>query len=269
MTRNYTDFNISPTGDVYYSYNDSDYVVMRRRAELNRMFVYWKLTDIALLLTFRKGFAFENLKLALHSKEYRTLAGSWNDLVSLLKNDVLRDVLGQTGGFIKHALTPKSKADDLLLDDVTVLPKSKLQARLDSLGRAALDVVSFGKSRQRTLEEERARIQEQLMQQQGQQMSQTMLELVTLPDEILIGNAQKREVDNQLAELKAELLMGNSQKRDAEKEKMIKKKKREERELQRRGSVIVNNPSGRRGLLRRNEEELDESTPNLNMLRKN
>ena len=235
---------------------------MRRRAESNRMFVYWKLTDVALLLTFRKGFAFENLKLVLHSKEYRTLAGSWSDLVGMLKNDILRDVLGQTGGFIKHALTPKSKMDEMTMDDVTVMPKSKLQARLDAVGKAALDVVSFGKSRQRTLEEERARVQEQLLQQQGQ-LSQTMLEQVTLPDEVLIGNAQKREVDNQLMELKHELLMGNAQKRDAEKDKMLKKKKREERELQRRGSVVVNNSGAARRmtLMGRRPEEVDESTP--------
>lgn len=65
------------------------------------------------------GFAFENLKLVLHSKEYRTMAGSWSDLVGLLKNDVLRDVLGQTGGFIKHALTPKSSLSDSDLLEVS------------------------------------------------------------------------------------------------------------------------------------------------------
>jgi hypothetical protein len=226
--------------------------MMRRRAELNRMFVYWKLTDVALLLTFRKGFAFENLKLVLHSKEYRTLAGSWSELVAMLKNDVLRDVLGQTGGFIKHALTPKSNVEDNF-DDLTVLPKSKLQLRLDSLGRA----VSFGKGRQRMLEEEKLRVQQQLTQQQGQ-VSQTILEQVTLPDEILIGNAQKREVDNQLVELKSELLMGNMQKRSAEKDKMLKKKKREEREMQRL------NGDRRAALLARKESRSESDVDDMN-----
>jgi hypothetical protein len=230
--RNYSDFHISSNGDVYYAYDETDFVLMRQRAELNRMFVYWKLTDIALLLTFRKGFAFENLKLALHSKEYRTLAGSWSDLIGILKNDVLRDVLGQTGGFLKHALTPKTQlADDF--EDVTVLPKSRLQVRLDAVGRAARDVVSFGKGKQRTLEEERARVQKQLMEQEGS-LPEDVVRQVSLPDEILMGNAQRREVDLQLNDLKTELLMGNLQKREQERDRLLKKKKKEEREMQRR-----------------------------------
>jgi hypothetical protein len=57
---------------------------------------------------------------------------------------------------------------------------------------------------------------------------------VSLPDEILMGNAQRREVDLQLNDLKTELLMGNLQKREQERDRLLKKKKKEEREMQRR-----------------------------------
>lgn len=123
------------------------------------MFVYWKLTDMTLLLTFRMGFRFENLTLALHSKEFRTCAWSWGDLIVALKSAVIRDVLGQTGNFLKHAVTPQSRLGPV--DDV-VLRKSKLQAQLDSLGRTARDavhVVTRGKvGRTHLVEEERRRV---------------------------------------------------------------------------------------------------------------
>ena len=229
--RNYSDFTITNAGDVYYAYDETDYVRMRLRAEANRMFVYWKLTDIALLLTFRKGFAFENLKLALHSKEYRTLAGSWNDLVSLLQKDVLRDVLGQTGGFIKHAFTPKSQRDT---DEVDVRPKSKLLTRLDGMGRVAHNVVTFGKGgKQRSLEEDRTRVQAQLMQNES--LTESMFEQMDKLDEVIV-TGERRDVEQQLDVLKAELLMGNLEKREAERQKLLKKKKKEEKEASKKAS---------------------------------
>lgn len=232
-SRHFTDFNITSSGEVFYCYDETDYVKMRLRAETNRMFIYWKLTDVALLLTFRKGFAFENLKLILHSKEYRTLAGSWNNLVSSLKNDVLKDVLGQTGNFLKHAFTPKSqRAEDI--EDVALRPKSKLQLKLDGLARATVGVVTFGKvnGRERVLEEERMRVQQQLQDtlrqtQSSEASTQNLLDQIDLPDEILLGNAQKREMDDQIYELKTELLMGNLAKREQERDRLKKKKKRE------------------------------------------
>lgn len=62
--KHYTDFQIDSRGEVFYTYEETDYVRMRERADKNRMFIYWKLTDIALLLTFKKGFRFENLKVS-------------------------------------------------------------------------------------------------------------------------------------------------------------------------------------------------------------
>jgi hypothetical protein len=152
-------------------------------------------------------------------------------LVSLLKNDVIRDVLGQTGGFIKHAFTPKSQRGEDY--EINVRPKSRLLTQLDGLGKAAHNVVTFGKGgKQRILEEEKNRVQKQL------QDSATIDDQINLlPDEILIGNAQRRQLDNQLDQLKSELLLGNLNKREQERERMLKKKKKEEKEAQRRGSV--------------------------------
>lgn len=231
LGRSYSDFYVTGNGDVYYAYDETDFVRMRIRAENNRMFVYWKLTDVALLLTFRKGLSFENLQLALHAKEYRTFAGSWGDLVGLLKNDVLKDVLGQTGGFIKHAFTPKSQRDT---EDVNLRPKSRLLTRLDGLGRAAHNVVTFGKGgKERALDEERARVQQQLLRNETT-LNESLFEQLDVLDEVIATDESKIVVEKQLEDLKAELLLGNLEKREQERQKLLKRKKKEEKEAARR-----------------------------------
>lgn len=48
ITRNYTDFCISPNGDVYYSYAETDFVLMRKRAEVRDLFFGFALFLICL-----------------------------------------------------------------------------------------------------------------------------------------------------------------------------------------------------------------------------
>jgi hypothetical protein len=202
--RYYTDFEIRSNGKVYFCYEETDYVRMRERAEANRMFIYWKLTDVALLLTFKKGLSFENLKLVLHAQEFRTRAWSWDELIAALKSLVIRDVLGQTGNFLKHAFTRRSQLA-LDTDDIAVRPRGKVQAKLELLGTKARDMVSVVTggivSASRPDEEEKDQVEQRLKDTLAASTTQDGVaeamksggQLMT--DEQILGNVQKHDVE--------------------------------------------------------------------------
>lgn len=90
--------------------------------------------------------------------------------------------------------------------------------------------------RTRVVEEERARVAAQL--QSTLEAAQSVdapapdsefYNQVTLPDEILLQNAERRQVDQRINELKAELLLGNVSKREQERDRLKKRERREER----------------------------------------